>query len=36
MLLNVVASLDLQAIAGEEEWARAWCEPTELIRKLRQ
>jgi AcrR family transcriptional regulator len=35
MLLNVVASLDLQAIAGEEEWARAWCEPTELIRKLR-
>jgi AcrR family transcriptional regulator len=36
MLLNVVASLDLQAIAGEEEWARGWCEPGDLIRLLRE
>jgi AcrR family transcriptional regulator len=27
MLLNVTASLDLEAIAGEDEWARAWTEP---------
>ena len=26
MLLNVIQSLDLQAIAGESEWAAAWCE----------
>lgn len=32
MLLNVVASLDLTAIAEQEPWARAWCEPAELIR----
>jgi AcrR family transcriptional regulator len=24
MLLNVIASLDLEAIAGEREWAKAW------------
>jgi hypothetical protein len=32
MLLNVIASLDLAAIADTDEWARAWCEPGELIR----
>ena len=26
MLLNVTQSLDLQAIAGESEWAAAWCD----------
>ena len=26
MMLNVVTSLDLQAIADEDEWARAWSE----------
>jgi len=31
MLLNVVASLDLQAIAHQADWAKAWCEPGELI-----
>jgi AcrR family transcriptional regulator len=31
MLLNVVASLDLQAIADRTDWAQAWCEPGELI-----
>ena len=35
MLLNVIASLDLRAIADQEEWARAWCEPGELIRAAR-
>src|SRR5918999_911097 len=25
MLLNVTQSLDLQAIAGESEWAASWC-----------
>ena len=34
MLLNVVASLDLQAIADRTDWAQAWCEPGELIREL--
>ena len=24
MLLNVVAALDLEALAGESEWASAW------------
>ena len=33
MLLNVIASLDLAAIADEEPWARAWCEPEGLIEK---
>jgi AcrR family transcriptional regulator len=32
MLLNVVASLDLAAAAGGDEWARAWCAPLDLIR----
>jgi AcrR family transcriptional regulator len=32
MLLNVVASLDLAAIADSDEWARAWATPLELIR----
>ncbi len=32
MLLNVIASLDLRAISEQDEWARAWCEPGELIR----
>jgi len=31
MLLNVVASLDLPAIAGSAPWAAAWCEPGALI-----
>jgi AcrR family transcriptional regulator len=35
MLLNVVASLDLGAIADEQDWARRWCEPGELIRLAR-
>jgi AcrR family transcriptional regulator len=35
MLLNVIASLDLGAIADEDDWARAWCEPGELIRAAR-
>jgi AcrR family transcriptional regulator len=36
MLLNVVASLDLPAIADKDEWAKAWSEPTELIRLERR
>ena len=31
MLLNVVASLDLSAIAEEDEWAAAWTDPGPLI-----
>jgi AcrR family transcriptional regulator len=31
MLLNVIASLDLAAIADEEPWAKAWTEPFGLI-----
>lgn len=31
MLLNVVASLDLSAIAAEDEWAAAWTDPEALI-----
>ena len=34
MLLNVVASLDLASIADSEPWAKAWCQPTELIQKV--
>ena len=30
MLLNVIASLDLESIAGEDEWARTWTEATSL------
>jgi AcrR family transcriptional regulator len=36
MLLNVMASLDLEAIADEEEWAKQWCSPSELIEAARQ
>jgi len=32
MLLNVIASLDLAAIAERDEWACAWSEPVDLIR----
>jgi AcrR family transcriptional regulator len=35
MLLNVIASLDLPAIAEQDTWAAAWCEPGELIRSAR-
>ena len=35
MLLNVIASLDLPAIAERDEWAAAWCEPGDLIRLMR-
>jgi AcrR family transcriptional regulator len=31
MMLNVVASLQLEEIAGEDEWARAWTRPDELL-----
>jgi len=31
MLLNVVAALDLEALAGESEWASAWSRPGELL-----
>jgi hypothetical protein len=31
MLLNVIAALDLAAIADEEPWAKRWCEPVGLI-----
>jgi len=31
MLLNVIASLDLRAIAHEDAWAAAWTAPWELI-----
>lgn len=30
MLLNVIASLDLAAIADSEPWAKAWIEPMDL------
>ena len=32
MLLNVIASLDLGAIADSDEWACAWSAPIDLIR----
>jgi len=35
MLINVMASLDLPAIAAESEWAAQWCEPADLIRLAR-
>ena len=35
MLLNVIASLDLEAIAGQVEWAKVWCDPSELIAAAR-
>jgi hypothetical protein len=31
MLLNIVAALDLEQIAGEDEWAAAWAHPGALI-----
>jgi hypothetical protein len=31
MLLNVVASLDLASIAGEEPWAEGWLDPGAMI-----
>jgi AcrR family transcriptional regulator len=31
MLLNVVAALDLEQIADEDEWAAAWANPAALI-----
>ena len=33
MLLNVVASLDLEAIAGREPWAACWVDPVDLIQR---
>ena len=36
MLLNVVASLDLSAIADEDEWAKAWSTPADLIQLQRR
>lgn len=35
MLLNVVASLDLHAIAAEEEWAARWTDVGPLMAELR-
>ena len=34
MLLNVIASLDLEAL--DVEWARQWCSPAELMAAARQ
>jgi AcrR family transcriptional regulator len=31
MLLNVVASLDLESVAGDDAWAAAWSDPGPLI-----
>ena len=31
----MIASLDLQAIAGEVEWAKVWCDPSELMSAAR-
>jgi AcrR family transcriptional regulator len=36
MLLNVIASLDLPAVADDEEWAKAWAAPGELIDRQRR
>jgi AcrR family transcriptional regulator len=36
MLLNVIASLDLAAIADRDEWAKAWSEPAGLIKLQRR
>jgi AcrR family transcriptional regulator len=35
MLLNVIASLDLVAIADEDEWAKVWCAPELLMAAAR-
>jgi|SRR5215207_6009215 len=36
MLLNVIASLDLAAIADRDEWAKAWSEPADLVKLQRR
>lgn len=33
MLLNVIASLDLESVAGEQAWAARWSRPHDLIRR---
>ena len=35
MLLNVVASLDLEAVAAQEDWAADWIDPGPLLAELR-
>jgi AcrR family transcriptional regulator len=35
MMLNVVASLDLHASEEDDEWARAWSRPQEVIQRTR-
>jgi len=35
MLLNVMASLNLEAIADDVEWAKVWCDPSALIEAAR-
>jgi hypothetical protein len=32
MLLNVIAALELDALAPGEEWAACWVEPETLLR----
>jgi AcrR family transcriptional regulator len=36
MLLNVVASLDLPAVCGEEPWAAGWLDPAAMIERTEQ
>jgi AcrR family transcriptional regulator len=31
MLINVVSSIGLKEIAGEDEWAAKWCDPTSFM-----
>ncbi len=35
MLLNVIASLELEAVAGDEPWIAQWLAPGELLAELR-
>jgi AcrR family transcriptional regulator len=35
MLLNVIASLNLEAIADDVEWAKVWCDPSALMAAAR-
>ena len=35
MLLNVVASLDLESVADQEDWAADWIDPGPLLAELR-
>jgi AcrR family transcriptional regulator len=35
MLLNVIASLNLEAIADDVEWAKVWCDPSALMEAAR-